>query len=117
MVIGVELRHVVMGPSGGVAQLLKGVLEHAFRIDSGDSFQIFCTVFNRGLLTVPEGARVTEHTLPLDQYWAEVDRLCKQTGVDVLFRGYPGEDTRGPMLLEGTWSLQEIGAAAEVTGR
>jgi len=94
MVIGIELRHVVMGPSGGVAQLLKGVLEHAFRIDSGDSFQIFCTVFNRGLLRIPEGARVTEHTLPLDDYWAEVDRLCKQTGVDVLFRGYPGEDTR-----------------------
>jgi ABC-type polysaccharide/polyol phosphate transport system ATPase subunit len=35
----------------------------------------------------------------------------------VRFVVYPGEDTRGPMLLEGTWSLQEIGAAAEVSGR
>ncbi len=35
----------------------------------------------------------------------------------VRFVVYPGEDTRGPVLLEGTWSLQEIGAAAEVSGR
>jgi hypothetical protein len=35
----------------------------------------------------------------------------------VRFVVYPGEDARGPVLLDGTWSLQEIGAAAEVTGR
>jgi ABC-type polysaccharide/polyol phosphate transport system ATPase subunit len=35
----------------------------------------------------------------------------------VRFVVYPGEDTRGPVLLEGTWSLQETGAAAELTGR
>jgi ABC-type polysaccharide/polyol phosphate transport system ATPase subunit len=35
----------------------------------------------------------------------------------VRFVVYPGEDTRGPVLLDGTWSLQEIGAAAEVSGR
>jgi ABC-type polysaccharide/polyol phosphate transport system ATPase subunit len=35
----------------------------------------------------------------------------------VRFVVYPGEDTRGPVLLEGTWSQEEIGAAAEVSGR
>jgi ABC-type polysaccharide/polyol phosphate transport system ATPase subunit len=35
----------------------------------------------------------------------------------VRFVVYPGEGTRGPVLLEGTWSLQEIGAAAEIGGR
>jgi ABC-2 type transport system ATP-binding protein len=35
----------------------------------------------------------------------------------VRFVVYPGEGARGPVLLDGTWSLQEIGAAAEVTGR
>jgi ABC-type polysaccharide/polyol phosphate transport system ATPase subunit len=35
----------------------------------------------------------------------------------VRFVVYPGESARGPVLLEGTWSLQEIGATAEVTGR
>jgi ABC-2 type transport system ATP-binding protein len=35
----------------------------------------------------------------------------------VRFVVYPGERARGPVLLEGTWSLQEIGATAEVTGR
>jgi ABC-type polysaccharide/polyol phosphate transport system ATPase subunit len=35
----------------------------------------------------------------------------------VRFVVYPGEGARGPVLLEGTWSLQEIGAAAEIGGR
>ena len=35
----------------------------------------------------------------------------------VRFVVYPGEGARGPVLLDGTWSLQEIGTAAEVTGR
>ncbi len=35
----------------------------------------------------------------------------------VRFVVYPGEGARGPVLLDGTWSLQEIGATAEVTGR
>jgi ABC-2 type transport system ATP-binding protein len=35
----------------------------------------------------------------------------------VRFVVYPGEGTRGPVLLEGTWSLQEIGTAAEIGGR
>ncbi|HZO62556.1 MAG TPA: ABC transporter ATP-binding protein [Gaiellaceae bacterium] len=30
---------------------------------------------------------------------------------------YPGEGARGPVLLAGTWSLQEIGAPAEIGGR
>ena len=35
----------------------------------------------------------------------------------VRFVVYPGEGMRGPVLLEGTWSLQEIGAAAAIGGR
>jgi ABC-2 type transport system ATP-binding protein len=35
----------------------------------------------------------------------------------VRFVVYPGEGTRGPVLLDGTWSLQEIGATAEISGR
>jgi ABC-type polysaccharide/polyol phosphate transport system ATPase subunit len=35
----------------------------------------------------------------------------------VRFVVYPGEGVRGPVLLEGTWSLQEIVAAAEIGGR
>jgi ABC-type polysaccharide/polyol phosphate transport system ATPase subunit len=35
----------------------------------------------------------------------------------VRFVVYPGEGARGPVLLDGTWSLQEIGAPAEIGGR
>jgi hypothetical protein len=35
----------------------------------------------------------------------------------VRFVVYPGAGARGPMLLAGTWSLQEIGAPAEIGGR
>jgi ABC-type polysaccharide/polyol phosphate transport system ATPase subunit len=35
----------------------------------------------------------------------------------IRFVVYPGEGARGPMLLEGTWSLQESGTAAEIRGR
>ena len=35
----------------------------------------------------------------------------------VRFVVYPGEGARGPVLLAGTWSLEEIGAPAEIGGR
>jgi hypothetical protein len=36
---------------------------------------------------------------------------------EIRFVVYPGEVSRGPVLLEGTWSLEQIGAAAEIGGR
>jgi ABC-type polysaccharide/polyol phosphate transport system ATPase subunit len=36
---------------------------------------------------------------------------------EIRFVVYPGEPTRGPVLLDGTWSLEQVGAAAEIGGR
>jgi ABC-type polysaccharide/polyol phosphate transport system ATPase subunit len=36
---------------------------------------------------------------------------------EIRFVVYPGEVSRGPVLLEGTWSLEQVGAAAEIGGR
>jgi glycosyltransferase involved in cell wall biosynthesis len=93
VIIGVELRHIVLGQSGGVAQLIKGVLEPAITQGAQDRFLLFCTPFNRDLVEIPRAANVTAYTLPLDRYYAEIDRISMESGVDVLFRGYPEEDT------------------------
>jgi glycosyltransferase involved in cell wall biosynthesis len=108
MKIGIELRDIVLGQTGGVTQLLKGVLEYAVRLAPQDSFVLFCTVFNRRLLDIQESDRVTSYTLPLHSYFSEVDRLCERHGVDVLFRGYPMEDTLAFPLNRQIFQIPDI---------
>ncbi len=91
MKIGIELRQVTLGHSGGISQLLQNVLETLFALHPEQDYVFFATVFNRGLLErLPQRAEVV--TLPLDRYYADLARLAVEKGVDVLFRGYPVED-------------------------
>ena len=50
MNIGIELRQPVLGESGGVALLLRGILKALFDHHPGDQFTVFRTDFNRDLL-------------------------------------------------------------------
>ncbi len=90
MKIGIELRPVVPGKSGGIAPLLSGVLGALFARHPEHQFQVFCTVFNRHMFAaVPANVRV--RSLPCRDFNAELDGLLRRESVDVLFRGYPQE--------------------------
>ena len=86
--IGIDLRNIVMGQSGGIAQHIKGTFREVFLEDSEFDYVVFCTVFSRSLL--PSGAdNVQFLTLPIDTYYAELDRIAKKHDLALIFRGYP----------------------------
>jgi glycosyltransferase involved in cell wall biosynthesis len=88
MKIGIDLRPVVMGRSGGTTLAVKGILEALFLRYPEHQFLVFCTVFNRNLLSdVPAHVRVW--SLPCNGFTAELDRLLYLERVEVLFRCYP----------------------------
>jgi len=87
--IGVEFRQLALGHTGGLAQVVRGVLRALFAANPDREFVVFCTLFNRGLLdSVPPNGRV--HVVPTLHYVQELNRRARE--VDVLFRGYPVED-------------------------
>jgi len=92
--IGIELRQLVPGASGGISQLVKGVCEHMFALYPEHQFLVFCTPFNRGELDY-EAAHVRYLTLRIHGYFQDMDRMAAEEGIDVLFRMYPMEDPPG----------------------
>ena len=92
MKIGIELRQVVAGLSGGIVPLLKGVLDAFFEDNPDHDFFVFCTIYNRSLLN-DDGENTHFYSLATDTYWQDVDKLCLENSIDVLFRSYPIEDT------------------------
>jgi glycosyltransferase involved in cell wall biosynthesis len=88
MKIGIELRPVVPGKSGGIAPLLCGVLETLFTRHPEHQFFLFCTVFNRHILPAAP-AHVKVWSLPCHDFNAELDRVLRCENVEVLFRCYP----------------------------
>lgn len=90
MKIGIELRPIVPGLSGGIVPLLSGVLGALFARHPEHQFLVFCTIFNRQMLpAVPAHVRVW--SLPCHDFNVELDRLLRVEGVEVLFRCYPQE--------------------------
>jgi glycosyltransferase involved in cell wall biosynthesis len=91
MRLGIEMRHVTHGPSGGISFLLRGVLRRLFVLHPEHNYFVFCTVFNRSLLTpLPSGVELIPCST--SHYWSELDGAAQKLGLDVLFRGYPVED-------------------------
>lgn len=91
MKIGIELRQTTLGIAGGIAQLFKGVLEALFALHPDHEFVLFCTVYNRSLLqSVPDHVKVL--TLPTSRFFADIDRIASEEGIEVFFRSYPVED-------------------------
>ncbi|MDJ0889470.1 MAG: glycosyltransferase [Desulfobacterales bacterium] len=91
MKIGIDLRLVVLGASGGISQLVKGVCEHMFAQHPEHQFLVFCTPFNRSLLDY-DAAHVRFYSLPIPTFFREVDQLAVDESIQVLFRTYPMED-------------------------
>lgn len=92
MKIGIELRHITLGESGGITQLIKGVLDQLVSMYPDVDFFVFCTIFNRGLLE-PNRKNVKLISVPAANYWEVVDSILDKENIQVLFRSYPTEDT------------------------
>ncbi len=92
MKIGIDLRQLTLGVSGGISQLVKGVCEHVFALYPEHQFFVFCTPFNRSLLDC-ESVHVRYFSLSISSYFNELDRIVTQEGIHLLFRTYPTEGT------------------------
>jgi glycosyltransferase involved in cell wall biosynthesis len=89
--VGIELRDAASPTAGGIVAVLVGTLHELFRLRRDIDFVVFCTVFNRELMTV-DIPNVETTTLPLDEYFPELGRKAHLDEIDVLFRGYPTFD-------------------------
>jgi glycosyltransferase involved in cell wall biosynthesis len=90
MRIGIEMRQVTFGSSGGISQLLRGVLRCLVQRHPEHEYVFISTIFNRNLLE-PFAAGLQVVTLPLQSYFPDLSRLAREQKLDVLFRGYPVE--------------------------
>ncbi len=91
MKIGIDLRPISYGSSGGVLQLLQGVLSRLFLQFPSHSFMVFSTIYNRRLLPA-SFPNVQNLTLPADSFFRKVDEYAQNEKLDVIFRSFPIED-------------------------
>ena len=88
MIVGIDLRPLYIGKSGGIVQFVKGVFSELFRKYPDDAYYLFTTINNRGLMEpVPES--VHNITLPAAIFYREVDHFVKTKDIDIFFRVYP----------------------------
>ena len=92
MKIGIDLRQLVLGVTGGLSQHMQGVCEHLFALYPKHDFLVFCTAFNRSLLNY-EAGHVRYFSLPIVSYFRDMDLILAKEEVQVLFRAYPMENT------------------------
>ncbi len=92
MKIGIELRHVTLGSSGGVALLLQNILGTLFRLYPEDEFHVFCTIYNRNLLSA-DLTNVHFYSLPTTSFFSELEKHLNEKKIEVLFRSFPTQDT------------------------
>jgi glycosyltransferase involved in cell wall biosynthesis len=95
--VGIELRQVTRGISGGIVVVLVGTLVELFRCRPDVDFVVFCTVFNRELLAT-DSENVDFVTLPLSGFFDELARVAHERHIDLLIRSYPTvEDVDFPL--------------------
>lgn len=100
MKIGIELRAVTFGASGGISQYLQGTLQAAFRLHPEHQFIAFCTLFSRPLMeNTPSNVKV--ETVPGFRFFTRIDEAFSAGEMDVLFRSYPME-----AALQMPWNRQ-----------
>jgi glycosyltransferase involved in cell wall biosynthesis len=91
MIIGIDFRPLYIGESGGIVQFVKGVFSELFRKYPEDTYYLFTTINNRGLMEpLPEA--VHNITLPASTFYRQLDHLVKSKDIDILFRVYPLDD-------------------------
>ncbi len=88
MKIGIDMRQIVPGASGGIVPHLMGVLSTLFGQFSKHEYYVFTTIFNRGLFK-NEYPHVRYFSLPVKTFFRDVDRIIASENISVLFRSYP----------------------------
>lgn len=88
MHIGIDIRPLAPGPTGGINLVIKGVLETLFQQHPEHVYTVFTTVFNRSLLAC-DLPYVKFKTLPILRYDSILDECLENASVDVLFRCFP----------------------------
>ncbi len=98
MKIGIDLRRIVFGETGGLTQWLHGTLGAVFARDTPHTYVLFNTVFNYHLF--PEvRPNVIRRTLSAPRYYEELqDQVTYEDDFDLILRYYPfGVLTRFPL--------------------
>lgn len=91
MRIGIEIRSVSIGASGGIVPLLTGVLNSLIATHPEHQFFVFRTIFNRGVVDESR-PNVATVLLPVFGPWAHLQETLDRERIDVLFRAYPTLD-------------------------
>jgi glycosyltransferase involved in cell wall biosynthesis len=107
MKIGIELRHVTLGSSGGVAQFVQHVLGTLFQLYPKDEFHIFCTIFNRSLIS-SDLQNVFFHSLPATSFFIELEKLISEKNIEVLFRSFPALDSMKFPMSRQVFSIPDL---------
>ena len=92
MRIGIDLRHIVLGPSGGIAPLVRDVVTAAVLGHGEHQWCVFTTIFNTELIEI-SAPNLAIVPLPLSSFWSQLDFQIAERGIDVLFRSYPVLDS------------------------
>ena len=89
MKIGIDLRWIVFGETGGLTQWLHGTLHALFARNDPHTYVLFHTVFNYHLFPVVP-SNVIRRTLSAPSYYAELqDQVTYEGDFDLLLRYYP----------------------------
>lgn len=91
MRVGVDLRALQRGSSGGLVQLTDDLSRALFRLGSTDSFVVYGTAAGYRLAG-PLPKRVKQVTLPDGHDTALLDEGLARAQIDVLFRPFPVDD-------------------------
>jgi glycosyltransferase involved in cell wall biosynthesis len=91
MRIGIDLGIVRPEETGGIWQVIKGIVEVMCTTHDTHSYVVFGTTSHQSLA---DSLRSRAKVLPLppDQFYMCVDQLAHDEHIDVLFRSYPVED-------------------------
>jgi glycosyltransferase involved in cell wall biosynthesis len=98
MKIAADLRIIEHGVTGGLSQLIEGVLRSLLERDRDNEYLVFCTPANYSLLD-PGFPNLQRVSLAFPNYDQELDDQLRYRGdIDVLFRAYPGTELGGVPL-------------------
>jgi len=88
MKIGIDLRPLYIGESGGLVQYIEGVFSDLFWRYPDDTYYLFTNINNSGLIkSAPKS--VHNITFPMFLFYRKVSDYVKEKGIDILFRAYP----------------------------
>jgi glycosyltransferase involved in cell wall biosynthesis len=88
--IGFDLRNVLSGPTGGLTQLMVGIIRELPKSCPDMNVHLFTTIFGRDLFDFAEGF-ANVHTLPTADFYTHLRDLINVANIDVLIRSYPSD--------------------------